>query len=116
MRFSFSRSFSAPPSDPQHPWHLQPTDGKTSRQNISDGAFPLRLASVGQRVRLTAFIGGQGFCDRVAGIGLYIGTEVTVLNNAMDGKLLIAHGATRLFLGGGMAHKIIVTSIEGENQ
>lgn len=77
------------------------------------GEFSLRLARAGEWVKITGFTGRRGFLDRINGIGLHIGARVQVLSNPMNGKLLIGHGATRLFLGGGMAHKIRVVGIEG---
>ena len=93
------------------------------RQNIpcrtaqaAIGEFALCLANAGEWVQIIGFAGRRGFHDRMAGIGLRIGTRVQVLSNPLDGKLLIDHAGTRLFLGGGMAHKIRVTRTEGEEE
>lgn len=76
--------------------------------------FALRMAGEGDWVKIVAVRGGRGFNDRLAGLGLRVGAKLFVLNNPMDGKLLLRHEDTRLFLGGGMAHKIQVVGIKGE--
>ena len=79
----------------------------------NNGVFPLRLARNCEWVRIVALNGGNGFYDRLAGMGLRIGSEVLIIRNSMNGKILIGHEGKRLFLGGGMAHKIQVVSVEG---
>ncbi|MBI4776542.1 MAG: ferrous iron transport protein A [Deltaproteobacteria bacterium] len=81
--------------------------------NNDRAALPLRLAREGDRVRIVSLNGGRGFHDRLAGVGLRVGERVEVIRNRMDGKLLLAHEGTRLFLGGGMAQKIQVVVVEG---
>lgn len=80
------------------------------------GTFPLRLAREGEWVRIIGVNGGKTLHDRLAGMGLRPGTEVRVLNNPMDGKLILGHEGTRLFLGGGMAYKIQVVVLEGGDE
>ena len=75
--------------------------------------FSLRLAREGEWVRIVSVAGGKGHHERLAGVGLRVGAEVQVLHNAMNGKLLLGHQGARLYLGGGMAHKIQVVIIEG---
>lgn len=76
--------------------------------------IPMRLAPEGEWVRIIALCGGRGFQDRLAGMGLHIGGRLEVIQNRCDGKLLLGHDDTRLFLGGGMAQKIRVV-IEGRS-
>ena len=71
------------------------------------------LAREGDRVRIVSLSGGKGFHDRLAGLGLRIGERVEIIQNRMDGKLLLGHEGTRLFLGGGMAQKIRVVVLNG---
>ncbi len=81
------------------------------RPGIDAGALPLRLAREGEWVRIVAICGGRGFHERLAGVGLRVGEKMQVLCNPMDGKLLIGHEGARLYLGGGMAHKIQVVVV-----
>ncbi len=77
------------------------------------GSFSLRMALEGDWVRIVSVNGRKCSHDRLSGFGLRVGAEVQVLQNSMNGKLLISHGETRLYLGGGMAHKIQVAVIKG---
>ncbi len=77
------------------------------------GIFSLRLALAGEWVKIASVNGGKGIHERLAGFGLRVGAEVQVLHNSMNGKLLLGHQGARLYLGGGMAHKIQVAVIQG---
>jgi Fe2+ transport system protein FeoA len=81
-----------------------------------ENGFALRLAKAGDQVRIVALSGGKGCQDRLAGMGLRIGGEVQVLRNDKGKKLLLGYQGNRLFLGGGMAHKIKVAVIKGESK
>lgn len=85
----------------------------TNKTNDGIGNFSLRLAREGDWVRIVSVNGGKGVYDRLTGFGLRVGAEVQILYNSMNGKLLLGHEGTRLYLGGGMAHKIQVVVIEG---
>ena len=78
--------------------------------------FTLRLAREGEWVEIVSLSGGRGCQDRLTGMGLRIGTQVQVLCNDMDKKLLLSHRGARFYLGGGMARKIQVASIEEESK
>lgn len=75
--------------------------------------FPLRLAGEGVTVKIVGMNGGRGCHDRLAGLGLCVGAEVVVLRHSPCGKMIVGHNDTRLYLGGGMTHKIRVTVIQG---
>ncbi|MEJ2659827.1 MAG: FeoA domain-containing protein [Desulfobacteraceae bacterium] len=77
------------------------------------GNFSLRLAKAGEWVRIVSVNGGKGVHERLAGFGLRVSAEVQVLHNSMNGKLILGHQGARLYLGGGMAHKIQVVVIQG---
>jgi Fe2+ transport system protein FeoA len=87
-----------------------------STMNTGGGetSLPLRLVREGQSVRIVSLNGGKGFHDRLAGVGLRVGGRLSIIRNAMDGKLLLGHEGTRLFLGGGMAQKIQVVIVKGD--
>jgi Fe2+ transport system protein FeoA len=81
--------------------------------NANQASLPLRLVREGEWVRIVSVNGGEGFHNRLAGVGLRVGERMEIIRNGMDGKLLLAHEGTRLFLGGGMAQKIQVVIVEG---
>ena len=88
------------------------TSGTVTMQTDKSN-FPLRLAREGDRVRIVAVRGGKGLRERLTGLGILIGVEVQVLQNSMNGKLLLGHEDKRFYLGGGLSHKIQVAVIEG---
>jgi len=85
-------------------------------QKYASGTFPIRLAGEGERLKISSLVGGIKFQDRIFGMGLNVGVEIDILRNVGSGPVLIALNGSRLFLGGGMAHKINVTPINGRKQ
>ncbi len=71
-------------------------------------AFPLALAGLGERVRVTAIRGGAKLRERLLSIGVQAEDIVEVIQSRPQGAVLVAKGANRLMLGGGMAQKIYV--------
>ena len=92
------------------------TAAPTASEPMPTGEFSLRLAAAGEWVKITGFAGRRGCRDRIAGIGLTVGARIQILKNDTCGKLLIGHAGRRLFMGGGMAHKIRVIHIKGEEE
>lgn len=95
---------------------LAPITVAVRRHEDRQAGFPLRMAAEGNRVRVVGLTGGNGLHDRLAGMGLAVGSRLQILRNPMDGKLIIDCQGTRLFVGGGMAHKIAVVLEEGEQR
>ena len=73
--------------------------------------FPLMMADEGARVRVVALNGGAGLDRRMTEMGLNVGAEL-VVRQRQGGGLVVMRGETRFALGGGMAHKIMVTPAE----
>lgn len=76
------------------------------------GAFPLLLASEGERVRIVALGGGRGMDRKLSDLGLTIGNEVRVIRRDRDGPMVVARDDMRLALGGGIAHRVLVVRVE----
>ena len=72
-----------------------------------NGCLPLSLVSPGQTVRLVKIAAGRQLTHRLTELGLTPGVELTLLQSN-GGPLLLAVRDTRLALGAGMAHKIMV--------
>lgn len=72
-------------------------------------AFPLSLAAVGETVEVDSFRSGLEMEKRLAAMGLRPGVACEVLQNERPGGLVLRVGQSRLGLGMGMAHKILVT-------
>ena len=70
----------------------------------------LSMVSAGESVRLVAIHGGHRMRKRLADLGLNIGMTMKVVQNGGRGPLILAIKDSRLALGRGMAHHILVQS------
>ncbi|MGC9400683.1 MAG: FeoA family protein [Anaerolineae bacterium] len=73
--------------------------------------IPLAMVAPGEEVRLTAIRGGQRMRRRLADLGLNLGLTVRVIQRDGHGPLILAVKDSRLALGRGVAHKIMVELI-----
>lgn len=80
----------------------------------AEPTLPLALVGEGTTVRLVGSTGGQRGAHRLAELGLTPGVALTVLRES-DGTLIIAVGDTRLALGAGVAHTLLVALIDRSN-
>ncbi|MDM7456254.1 MAG: FeoA family protein [Tepidimonas sp.] len=69
------------------------------------------MASEGERVRVVALRGGAGLDMRMTDMGLNVGAELVVRQHQGSG-VVVMRGETRLALGGGMAHKLMVVPVK----
>jgi len=72
--------------------------------------MPLTMAKAGERVVVTDIAGGVTARGRLAAMGLRRGDLLEIISNDGKGRLVLAHDCTRLALGRGIAHKILVTT------
>lgn len=77
---------------------------------IVRNTYPLALAEQGERVRITRLLGGRGMALRLTELGLNVGSEVRIAHRH-GGQVVVVRGETRLALGAGIAHKILVSPI-----
>jgi Fe2+ transport system protein FeoA len=75
-----------------------------------DGILPLSMIAQGQRIRLVEITAGRRLRRRLTELGLTPGVEIEIVQD-QGGPLLLAVRDTRLALGRGMAHKIIVRPV-----
>jgi len=73
--------------------------------------MPLVMVSEGEKVRLVAIRGGLRLRKRLADLGLNVGMTFRVVRVNPHGPLILAVKDSRLALGRGMAHKVIVEII-----
>jgi ferrous iron transport protein A len=69
---------------------------------------PLSQIKAGETVKLASINAGQGLMSRLAAMGLLPNVEITVLRNSYPGPFLISVKDSKVMLGRGMAHKIMV--------
>jgi len=79
--------------------------------NRKVSVMPLALASAGEKKCIVKFESGRGMCQRLSSMGLNVGSEIEIIKKGFQGPLLIEAGDTRLAIGAGMAHKIIVMPV-----
>lgn len=72
--------------------------------------FPLSMADEGRHVVVVALRGGGGLDRRMTEMGLNVGAKL-VVRQREGGGVVVMRGETRFALGGGMAHKIMVTPL-----
>ena len=72
---------------------------------------PLSLIKSGNTVQLVSITGGAFMRSRLVSMGLLQGTTLEVVKNSGRGPVIVSVRGSRLVLGRGMAHKIMVESI-----
>ena len=69
---------------------------------------PLSKVQAGETVKLASIKAGRGMNSRLASMGLVPNVEITVINTSHPGPFVISVKNTKMMLGRGMAHKIMV--------
>jgi len=70
--------------------------------------IPLAMVAEGEEVRLVGVRGGRGMRKRLADLGLNVGMTVRVVRRNPDGPMILGVKESRLALGRGMTHRVIV--------
>ncbi len=69
---------------------------------------PLYVTRSGDKVKLASIEAGRGLNSRLASMGLLPNVEITVVSNGHPGPFVISVKGSKMMLGRGMAHKIMV--------
>lgn len=72
--------------------------------------LPLSMAAAGQTLRLVEIHAGHQLTHRLAEMGITRGVELRVVQDA-GGPLLISVRGSRIAIGRGMAHKLMVAPV-----
>jgi len=67
------------------------------------------MVGVGETVKVAKVNAGRGLNSRLAAMGLVPNTELTVVSNNHPGPFVVTVKESKVMLGRGMAHKIMVT-------
>ena len=70
--------------------------------------MPLSMVSSGERVQVVSIRAGWGLQRRLADMGLTPGVQVRVINSQRPGPVVLDIRGSRLALGHGVAHKVMV--------
>ncbi len=76
------------------------------------GLRPLSFLNPGDEAVVVEIRGGRGLQRRLSSMGLAPGKKVRVVSSSPCGPVLLAVGDTRLAMGRGQTHAVIVTSDE----
>jgi DtxR family Mn-dependent transcriptional regulator len=71
-------------------------------------ARPLSKIQAGETVQLVGIEAGRGLNSRLTAMGLIPNVKITVVNNSHPGPFVISVKGSKMILGRGMAHKIMV--------
>ncbi len=70
--------------------------------------IPLSMIAPGEEVRLVEIRGGHRLRKRLADLGLNLGTTLGVMKTDRHGPMILTVKDSRLVIGRGMAHHILV--------
>jgi len=70
--------------------------------------MPLAMVNPGEEVTIVDVQAGRGLTRRLADMGLIPGTAVKVVNSQRPGPVIVEVKGSKLILGHGMTHKIMV--------
>ncbi len=70
--------------------------------------IPLSMVESGREVRLVSVRAGRGLAQRLAEMGFVPGVEIRVASNSGAGPIIVLIKGSRLVLGRGVAHKMLV--------
>lgn len=76
--------------------------------------LPLSMVAVGDRVWIVQIKGGHRMVRRLMDVGIIQGSEVTVVSRTESGSVIVALQGCRIGLGAGMAHRVMVTTVQQE--
>ena len=67
------------------------------------------MVAAGQTVKVVKVDAGRGLNSRLAAMGLVPNTQITVISNGHPGPFVLSVKESKVMLGRGMAHKIMVS-------
>ena len=92
--------------------------GKAADQGMSNPHEPdtvlLSTLPPNAEVKLVRINAGRGLVARLAAMGLVPGVMLRVLNNAGQGPFVLAVRSSRIMLGRGVAHRVVVAPMSGK--
>jgi len=72
--------------------------------------LPLPMTTNGDRVWVVEIKGGHRMVRRLTDLGIVPGMEITVVNRAESGSVIVGLQGCRIGIGAGMAHRVMVTT------
>lgn len=83
---------------------------KQQKVESNNGTYPLSRAVMGKAVRLVSIDAGKKLTHRLTELGLTPGVELLLVHKS-GGPLLLSVRDSRVAIGRGMAHKLMVADV-----
>ncbi len=77
----------------------------------ADNSVTLDHVPTGAQARITRIQGDKGLARRLLGLGLRVGSEITVLQQRRRG-VVVANAGTRVALGSSVADKLLMQPLD----
>ena len=74
--------------------------------------IPLPKLPIGQRARITEIHGDRDMSRRLLGLGLRVGSEISVVQQRNRG-VVVARAGNRIALGSSIASKLVMQPLDG---
>ena len=72
---------------------------------------PLNEIAIGDTARVIEIQGGKNMTRRLMGLGLKVGSSVTVLHRRGEG-VVVGEGGNRIAIGGGVANRVMMQLLD----
>lgn len=100
-------------SDSSYPQTIPPETIMSSTPKGSP--LPLSMTAIGDRVWVVEIKGGHMMVRRLTDLGIVQGSEISVVSRTDNGSIIVGFQGCRIGLGAGMAHRVIVTTVEQDS-
>lgn len=88
--------------------HFEP---ESSSSDLPITLLPLSEVGPGENVKIVRLDGGRRMCARLAHMGIYPGTKLTIISGGKGTPVIARFGNTTISLGKGASKKILVTKV-----
>ena len=83
-----------------------------SKHTILSPSFTLAGAAQGRKYKIDKISGGHGLNSRLLSVGFLPGEVISVINQSVWGPLTVLVKGSKIALGRGIAHKILVQELD----
>lgn len=89
--------------------------GEFKEDDISSPSLTLAGAVQGRKYKIDKISGGHGLNSRLLSVGFLPGEVISVINQSGWGPLTVSVKGSKIALGRGIAHKILVQELDQKN-
>ena len=81
-------------------------------QSKINAAMPLMMLQPGSSARVLEVRGGRGLTRRLSSMGILPGSVVSLVRGAPGGPVIVEARGSRVIIGRGMAHRVLVQQLD----